>query len=328
MLTIELTPLDLANLRFGYSPLTELVLSYRCLVRPKYGLPYGRWTEAAKNALAGIELPYLQALADCNSYIPDFLTPTPTTAIHNLEDELRLMREVPNELIRKNIQQLIETNEETEILKQFLIYPREMLECLIEDLRLYWSRTLAHHWSRMTSVLEGDVLYRARQLALEGSGALFNNLFPDDVYFNGTRLEYAARHKPPNYHQNHVLEGQGLQLVPAIFANHFTWQVVPEWQPMVIYRPRGTGLWWESQPSTNDDALEIALGAGRARVLQSLTTPVTTGEIALQLEITAGAASQHLSRLSDAGLVEPHRSGKRVFYHLTRRGEQLLQLFS
>ena len=28
-----------------------------------------------------------------------------------------------------------------------------------------------------------------------------------------------------------------------------------------------------------------------------------------------------------AGLVEPHRSGIRVYYHLTRRGEELIALF-
>jgi DNA-binding MarR family transcriptional regulator len=56
--------------------------------------------------------------------------------------------------------------------------------------------------------------------------------------------------------------------------------------------------------------------------------PMNTGEIAQRLQITAGAASQHLSRLNQAGLVEPHRSGKRVYYHLTSRGEKLLALFA
>jgi predicted transcriptional regulator len=34
-----------------------------------------------------------------------------------------------------------------------------------------------------------------------------------------------------------------------------------------------------------------------------------------------------LSRLVQAGLTEPQRSGQRVYYHLTRRGEKLLALF-
>jgi DNA-binding transcriptional ArsR family regulator len=34
------------------------------------------------------------------------------------------------------------------------------------------------------------------------------------------------------------------------------------------------------------------------------------------------------ARLRRAGLVEPHRSGRSVFYRLSREGEQLIELFS
>ncbi|MEP6986504.1 MAG: helix-turn-helix domain-containing protein, partial [Chloroflexota bacterium] len=93
------------------------------------------------------------------------------------------------------------------------------------------------------------------------------------------------------------------------------------------YQSRGIGLWWRQNEAVPDESLEIALGAGRAHVLRVLATPSSTSEIAHQLEITAGAASQHLSRLQHAGLTEPRRSGQRVYYHLTRRGESLLALF-
>ena len=104
--------------------------------------------------------------------------------------------------------------------------------------------------------------------------------------------------------------------------------IEPEWQAMLIYAPRGTGLWWREFTPTPDQSLEIALGEGRAQVLRALVTPMNTGEIGLRLHITAGAVSQHLNRLQQAGLVEPHRSGKRVYYQLTERGEKLLALFS
>jgi DNA-binding transcriptional ArsR family regulator len=61
--------------------------------------------------------------------------------------------------------------------------------------------------------------------------------------------------------------------------------------------------------------------------LHTLRTPANTGELAQKLAISAGTASQHLHRLRSAGLVESHRIGKHVFYHLTWRGEALIALF-
>ena len=38
--------------------------------------------------------------------------------------------------------------------------------------------------------------------------------------------------------------------------------------------------------------------------------------------------SRHLSKLNQAGLMESSRSGKRVFYRLSQRGQSLIELFS
>jgi DNA-binding MarR family transcriptional regulator len=118
-----------------------------------------------------------------------------------------------------------------------------------------------------------------------------------------------------------------MQFVPAVFAcSSVMWQIEDDWQPMIVYTPRGIGQ-WKQKPAEPDQSLEIALGMGRARVLSALAMPLTTTELGRQLDLTSGAVSQHLSRLQQAGLVTPHRSGKRVFYHLTARGQQLLGLF-
>ncbi len=95
---------------------------------------------------------------------------------------------------------------------------------------------------------------------------------------------------------------------------------------MLAYAIRGAGLWATTRQPSNR-SLELALGTGRARVLQNLRKPASTGELAHKLGVSAGAISQHLGRLTQAGLVEPHRSGKRVFHFLTRRGQDLLDLF-
>jgi DNA-binding transcriptional ArsR family regulator len=82
-----------------------------------------------------------------------------------------------------------------------------------------------------------------------------------------------------------------------------------------------------SPPSNVEGALVAALGFGRASVLKGLAIPRTTTELARQLGLSPGTASEHLSRLKRAGLVDPQRSGRSVFYRLSREGEQLLRLF-
>ncbi len=347
---IHLIPEDLTRMRFAYSPLIELVASYRMLHSGKPNPLYQRWMEEAGRALDGLEFPYLHTLAVGRSYIPDFITPTPTLTGLTLEDEIEQLLSVPDSVIRKNVQLLISADGDSELRQHFLMYPHEVLLCLVDELHLYWQRTLAAHWQRMTAILEGDVLYRARQLAVEGAPHLLGALHPN-LQFHSPMTDNTlatlhvtcsdSTHKPPHtpylqFGKDNTptctdveahLDGAGLQLVPVLFsANKLLWQVVPEWRPMLIYGVRGLGLWQQSLPESNT-SLEAALGAARARVLQALIPPANTGEVARKLALSAGAVSQHLNRLNEAGLVEPHRSGKRVFYQLTRRGQALIDLF-
>lgn len=324
-IAIHLTARDMAETRFAYSPLLEIVTSYRVFISPETDFRYRLWVDEARRALYGHELSYLQALISWCRYIPDFLTPTPLLTTTSLEEELQQMMRTPDEVIRNNIQQLIEANGETEMLRDFLVYPRELLYCLIEDLRLYWERGLARHWPRMKSTLDDDILYHARKLALGGYPQLFEDLSSELSYRPGEIIISRFNKIPSNTIE---LGGRGIQLVPAIFSwSKVLLQIALEWQPMLIYMPRGTGLWWRETPKETDPSLEIALGAGRARVLQGLTTPASTGELARRLTLSDGAVSQHLSRLRQAGLAESRRSGKKVYYSLTTRGEHLLALF-
>ena len=326
---IQVTPDDLLDTRFAYNPLVELTISFCLLMKPALHSRYQRWVDDALRALHDVELPFMSALIVPGShYVPDFLTPTPTLIQLNIEYEIEQMLNAPDEIIHASIQRLIEHQGESEIRLYFLTHTREALYCLAQELRVYWRRALEPHWNRLTAILDGDVLYHARRMALEGPEKMLADMHPRLSYAdNAIEIETSDRKHACLVLDKHDLQGEGLQLVPSIFAGKgLLWQVVPEWHPMIIYMARGVGLWQQDLPDRNP-SLEIALGEGRARVLQQLTTPANTGEIARKLHITAGAASQHLSRLNQAGLVEPHRNGRRVYYHLTDRGAQLLLLF-
>jgi DNA-binding transcriptional ArsR family regulator len=325
MITLHITSDDLVKLRFAYRPLLEIPFSYRVLINPEYQSPHLRWVEEAQRTLHSVNLPYLAALVTPDSlYIPHFLTPTPTNNHGSIEDDLEQLSATPDEVIRRYTLALIEQDGDSEIRRFFVVHPHEAMACLVEELHLYWQRTLAHYWPRMISVLEGDILYRGRLLALEGPGSLVADLHPAMTYQN-QQIQIRSNHRSHTCDVEFQLEGEGIQLVPLVFSGERRMQIVPEWQPRLSFPVRGTGLY--SRETRASKPLEQALGAARARVLQILTTPATTGEVAFKARITAGTASVHLSRLTKAGLVEPHRSGVRVYYRLTRRGEELIALF-
>jgi DNA-binding transcriptional ArsR family regulator len=325
MHTINLILDDMMNVRFAYRPVMEIPFSYRALVNPEYHSPHRRWVEQTLRALQDVELPYLDALVPRRGFLPDFLTPTPLTSRVEIEDDLAEVLATPDSVIRQQVQWLIQDVGETEMRRFYLAHPREAVQSLVEDMRLYWRRALAHSWAGMQSVLEGDILYRGRQLALEGIESVLPDLHPSISYRPGAIYlapAASAAHCPIKV----SLQGGGIQLVPIVFnVAGRTWKVTPEWHPMIGYSPRGVGL-YNHQPRPSRP-LEVALGAGRARVLQGLRSPATTGDLARRLGLTSGAVSQQLERLKRAGLVEAHRNGKRVYYQLTRRGEELIALF-
>lgn len=339
MLQIKMQPRAFANLRFAYSPLLELTISYRILRGQWASALYWRWVEEARQAVYELDLPYMDALivpGTCynkkpSGYIPDFITPTPLYPVNDIEDEFERLLNMPDDLLRDGIQTLIGYVGESELLCDFLAFPREGIQSLVLEMREYWQRTLAHHWGRMTTVLENDILHHSRILTLHGLEGLFPDVDPTLSYTNGTILLDYAHHKESSDSKHELeyhLEGDTFHLAPVIFgANMVFHQLVEPWNPMLLYTPRGAGLWNYEIPEPSE-ALELTLGAGKAKLLLALADPLSTGELAHKLALTAGAVSQQLNKLHQAGLVESHRSGKNVFYRLTLRGNQLVELFS
>lgn len=319
-------------IRFGFSPLLELSISYQILQNPHWWGPQRQWAEEALRALNGVELPMMDAVIPPNHYIADFVTPAPSTVRTDLFADLDDLRATPLEQIRADIYECITVGGESAARRFFLKEPRRAIELLIAELQLYWARALDPYWPRIQATLENDILYRGRQLAVEGVGSLFRQLDEHVLYSEKDAVIHIKKKEhflPPNYPVALDISEHGVQLVPAAFGQ-FYWQADENQSqtPMIIYRMRGAGLWYSTPKQDPFSDLEVALGIGRARVLRALATPASVIELAHRLGVTSGAVSQHLARLGEAGLVHPHRSGKRVYYRLTERGEGLLRLFS
>ncbi len=301
--------------------------SYRALRRPdKYPL-HLPWIKEAKEALEGLDLSPLETLMFQGGY-PDFLTPPPTTPLPDFANELQSLAQTPTDRV---IQDLRHVQENTSGMypdalahsfEPYLSDPSGSLERLTQTLWVYWERTMSSHWPRLRTLLEADVMYRARMFALEGPEKVFNGLHPK-VHYQDRILhlkKYAASTAKIE------LSGRGLVLIPSVFIDH-TIMFDPPWQETLQYGARGTAGLWCPEPPPTKEALEKLLGQTRARLLKYLITPSTTQELAYLFQVTPSAISQHLSWLREVGLLTTQRYGKLVYYKLSPTGESLLEAY-
>src|SRR5215203_4863183 len=333
MITIPLSTEDLTKVRVAPSPLWETVTSFRVLLHYGRDTMHAPWATRARRVLPGTDLSRLLAAMCLEKHCPDFLSPPPDASIVGFEEELERLRATPPEVVHTEVQLLVQAQKEqfgplspekTRLLETYLSNPEGSLMRLVDTLRRYHDLTIAPYWPRIRGLLEADTLKRGQALALGGVEALLSNLHPKAIYDGGV-LELDKTCEA-------LIEpaGRGITLVPCVFAwSGVAVLVQPGYQPTLAYSPRGVAnLWSTSSPARNGTALEAALGAGRASVLKGLLpVPSTTTELAHQLHLSPAAISAHLSRLKAAELVEPHRSGKRVYYRLSSAGESLLGIF-
>jgi DNA-binding transcriptional ArsR family regulator len=331
MITIPLSTEDLTRVRLAPSPLWETVASFAVLVHHGRHTVHAPWATRVRRVLPGTDLSPLLAAMCVETICPDFLSPPPEASAATFGEELERLRTTPPEVVHAEVQLLVREEKELfglprdkeRLLEVYLRNPEAALKRLVDTLQRYHDLAIAPYWSRMREHLEGDTLKRGQALALGGVEALLSGLSPEVSYSGGAlRLD-----KP--YEVVVQPAGRGITLVPCVFV----WPrvevlVQPGYRPTLAYGPRGVANLWTSSPAPNGTALEAALGAGRASVLKGLLPiPVTTTELAHQLRLSPAAVSAHLSRLKAAELVEPHRSGKCVYYRLSCAGESLLGIF-
>jgi DNA-binding transcriptional ArsR family regulator len=334
VITIPLSTEDLTKVRIAPSPLWETVASFAVLLHHGRHTVHAPWAARARRVLPGTDLSALLAAMCTERACPDFLSPPPEASVATFGEELERLRATPPEVVLEEVEALVRVEKELfdrldpaqeRLLEIYLKDPEGSLKRLVDTLRRYHDLAIAPYWQRIQEHLEGDTIKRGQALALGGVEALLTSLHPKASYGGGALVldkAYEAIIEPA---------GRGITLVPCVFA----WPrvevlVQPGYRPTLAYGPRGVAkLWTSSSPTPNGTALEAALGSGRASVLKRLLpAPRTTTELARQLDLSPAAVSAHLSRLKAAGLVEPHRNGKRVYYRLSYAGESLLGIFS
>jgi DNA-binding transcriptional ArsR family regulator len=311
----------LTKVRFAISPMFEVTRSAKALRDPSYAALHLPWVEQALPRVADLDLAPLFALQSAPDYNPDFINPPPSTPLVEFEDELETMLATPDEQISSEVLYSYDGVPLPAVLEPFVTTPRKAIEELAELICEYWARAHAENWPRMRSLLEHDVLYRSRQIADGGTARLFCDL-ADGVSWSDGVLRI-----PGSCDGLLDVDDRGLLLVPSVFVwPKVTALTLEPWQPTVVYPARGVGMLWSPDEAPSPpDALERLVGRTRATLLNSLDSPRTTTELAGELGLTAGAVSQHLTVLRDAGLVHGRRVARSVLYLRSAQGSALVK---
>ncbi|WP_431047361.1 ArsR family transcriptional regulator [Streptomyces sp. P1-3] len=310
-------------MRFAISPMWEVGTSFRLLSSGAAHPVHRPWAEQVRPrvAAAGLDRGWLAELIPPSGYVPDFLNPAPAGPAPTLAEELAGILAAPVARVRQDLDRLRDDQgRRGPRLRTLYAEPRARLARVAEEIETYWELALAPYWARIRTVLDADVLHRARQVAEQGTGRLFNDLHPS-VSWDDNALRLALRQRP----LPRKAAGAGLLLIPSAFTGPgpFTRVTLPD-PPQLAYPARGVGSLWEPRPLAGTGAIAAVLGRSRTLLLTELETPASTTELARRTGLSPPGASQYLTALRDAGLVSAHRAGRSVLYARTSVAESLL----
>ena len=322
MVVFEFDAEDLARTRFAISPMGELCTSLGMLRDAELAAGHIPWVREALPAARALDLRAALALLPPRGYMPDFMTPPPTSPVARVEDELAALRETTAQQVRHDLDVLVgqqKMGRLPAVLEPLYEHPRRELGRLVERLREFWEVALADRWPRIRALLDADLAYRAGRLTTGGVARLFEDIH-HTVAWRGRELRIEN-----DYEARIALGGRGVLLVPSVFH----WQrpasiSTPPWQPTLIYPARGVAALWEQSPQASPQAVARVIGRTRADLLAELEIPQTTTALAARMRLRAGGVSQHLTALRDAGLVSATRQGRAVLYVRTDLADALL----
>lgn len=311
-----LTADDVARIRFAFSPLLETVLSLIVLRDPSHHALHLPWVRSARTRVTGSALSELFALVPVRGIVADFLTPPPTTPLPEFEAELELLRNTPPSRVLADLADVAGIPQPAR--ERIIADPVGAIERIADQLNDYWTLAVAEHWPRLQALLEADVLWRSRRLAVGGAAALFADL-DETVRWHQGRVTVSDR-----FEYSGALTGQGLVLIPSAMAWPALRKFVHPYPATVVYPARAIATLWESGPPPAAEALTQLVGRTRAQLLTLLGEPSSTTALSRRLQVTASAVSQHLTVLQANGLVTRTRVGATVLYHRTAKADTLL----
>jgi DNA-binding transcriptional ArsR family regulator len=323
--TLELSVADLLRCRFAISPVGEVIEVARAIANPAARAAHGAWLRRHEGALQRIahtrNLRPLFAMTRADGAVPDFLRPTPSGPLGNIDAELERIRATPREQARDDIERHLRATGSPGADVERALLSNGAAERLAELLAALWTGLVQPSWPQIQNCLEQDILYQSRALVRHGLAAVLDDVAPslaldDDhllVHRNGSDVRR--------------LDETGILFVPSTFM----WPRIatlhsPPAAPLIIrYPARGIETLWSPASPDRHSGLRRLIGKTRAQILDALDQPTHTTALALQLGRSPGNVADHLAVLRSSGLVGKARVGLHVLYSRTSLGDAMLR---
>lgn len=311
MIRVQMQAADLVRMRFAYSPLIELTESAYMINAGRINLIHRAWFASVRDGLRRIDMTLVRAVVPSSAYLASFLRMGAVDTMTTIEQQLQQVADCPVDVFRAELEKAWGKDPmprpAQRLIAEGAAGPRQLADALMQ----YWTVAIEPYWPHIRTVLDGDVAYRAAQLARGG----IHTMLPD-LHHRLEFVDHALQMDTPVNNIDHDLQGTGLLLVPSVFAWPFLVFSVDTDPPGVIYGARGIGELWAATEITEagDDALGELFGPRRAAILISVAAPKSTTELARELRQSPSAVSSHLAILRRNGLVTSRRDGRRVLY--------------
>ncbi|WML84256.1 winged helix-turn-helix domain-containing protein [Streptomyces sp. VNUA74] len=310
----------------GADPLWETALSLHLLQNGEEPLVYGPWRREVRGALRRTQLAddvrALMRLCPPTGYFPDFLTPGRGDL--DLVDGVDRVRSTPRRRLVAELTRLCGDlrGPVPPAVRWVASGDAAALRWLGGALSRYHAVAVAPYLPVIRARAGEDRARRAEAALSGGAEALLASYAELPGWRrDGTRL--AAPYPEP---RSLRLGGRPLTLVPAFFCVRTPLALVDESLPPVLVHPLRPAPDWLPRLRAGAARPSVAqlTGPSRARMLESLETPMTTTSLAAALGLAPSTASRHASVLREAGLVATRREGNRVLHRRTALGSALL----
>ncbi|MQA79311.1 MAG: helix-turn-helix domain-containing protein [Streptosporangiales bacterium] len=326
---------------FSYGPLLEAVFSLHVLVEPQRHPLHHPWIRqmrqlppslrreiAAHAAVLGASPP------GAGTALPDPLGRFPADTSASFHDGLADLRALPAETITAEFAEAPAfaarpEPEHTDSARQMARDdPPAFIERLCRLLEDYWDAAFEKEWLRVEPRLADSVSEAGRLLLTAGLTGFVDTLGPRVRGYPGRRqfdLDVTCAPQwgsAADLQNTEVMVTDTFTFVPSAFSwPHIWYSVDAPWSIGMTYDP--SFVTRQARPRIPPtDLVSVLRACGddvRLRTLRWIAErPRSTQELAPLVGITESSLSKHLHQLTESGVLEPHRDGQYVLYHLRR----------